>query len=446
MNQNLILASAVKKAKIRIIPYVVILYVIASLDRANIGFAALQMNKELAISAAAFGLISGIFNITYALFEIPSNILTHRFGTRMWIARIMITWGIIAAGTAFVQSEMQLGVLRILLGIAEAGLFPGIVYFMTYWFPKEERAKTVALFMLSMPISFIIGGPISTWLMTHVTWAGLSGWRWMYFFEGLPAVLFGIITLFYIKNKPEDAKWLNKEEQDAINATLLKEKEEDESSLKTSNKDVPIGQVFKDFRAWRLAFIFAFFCFGVVIVNFWLPQIIKGLSGSLSIQSVGYLTMIPYIVAVIVAILWSRHSDKTGERKYHTALPPIFQIVGLLIIIFSPSPVMKFIGITIFVGFYICIHGSLFSLPPVIYSGAALAVTIALINTVTSLLGFFSTLLFGILQGVGPAVPYIVIAAASFSSFLLTMTLGEKDLPPRIGQIEDSDKSVSVKI
>lgn len=431
MDQSLILDSALKKAKIRIIPFIILLYVIASLDRANIGFAALQMNSELAISAAAFGFISGIFNITYALFEIPSNILSHRFGARTWIARIMITWGIIATLTAFVHSSTQLGVIRILLGMAEAGLFPGVVYYLTYWFPARERAKTVALFMLAMPISFIIGGPISTWLMTNITWAGLSGWRWMFFFEGIPAFLVGIITLFYIKNKPEDAKWLTKEEADSINATLLREKEEEELKLKISDKNVPISNVFKDLRAWRLAFIFALFCFGVVIVNFWLPQIIKGLSSSLSTQTVGWLTMIPYVVAVCIAIPWSRHSDKTGERKYHTALPPLFQIVGLLIIILSPNPVMKFIGITIFVGFYICIHGSLFSLPPVLYSGAALAVTIALINTTCSLLGFFSTLLFGILQGIGPAVPYIVIAAASFSSFLLTMTLGEKDLPPR---------------
>lgn len=430
MDQSIILESALGKAKKRIIPFIIVLYVIASLDRSNIGFAALEMNQELAITAVAYGLISGIFNLSYALCEIPSNILCHRFGVRLWTARIMITWGIIASATMFVQSATQLGVLRVILGIAEAGLWPGIVYYMASWFPAKERAKTMALFMLSMPISFVIGAPISTWIMTNISWFGLSGWRWMYLLEGLPAVIFGIIVIFYLVDSPKNAKWLTKEEKECLIDVLQAEKEQ-EALIRATEKEESIGQVFLNPRSWRLAFIFGFFSIGIVSINFWLPQIIKGLSGSLSTQSVGLLTMIPYIAAVTVALLWSRHSDKTGERKYHTALPSVFQIIGLLIVLLSPGVVIKFIGLTIFVAFYICIQGPLFSLPSVLYSGQALAVLIALMNTLCSLFGFGSSLLFGILQGVNPSAPYVLILCGCIVSFLLAISLGKKDLPTR---------------
>ena len=220
--------AIVRKITLRIIPFVFLLYIVSYLDRANIGYAALEMNKELALSSEAFGFISGIFFLGYFLFEVPSNAMLNKFGARIWIARILITWGIIAALSAFAQNATHLYILRFLLGVAEAGFFPGVIVYLTYWFRAKELATTVSLFTAAIPVSYIIGAPLSTMIMDHITWLNWSGWRWMLFLEGIPAVILGICCYFFLTDKPQDANWLKEEEKN----WLLQELSNDQKARK----------------------------------------------------------------------------------------------------------------------------------------------------------------------------------------------------------------------
>ena len=217
-------SSVIKKTMLRILPFVFICYVVAYLDRVNIGFAALEMNADLALSAEIFGLLSGIFFLGYVVFEIPSNMIMSKVGARFWIARIMITWGIIEILTGFVQNSTHLYIARFLLGIAEAGFFPGIILYFTYWFRGKERGRASAFLLLALPVGTIIGAPLSTWIMDTITWGGLAGWRWMFILEGIPAVALGVITLFFLSNRPKDAKWLSDEEKNWLEQELDREK------------------------------------------------------------------------------------------------------------------------------------------------------------------------------------------------------------------------------
>lgn len=415
-----------RKIKRRIIPFILLLYVIAYLDRVNIGYAALDMNIALGITPATFGLISGLFFIPYALLEIPSNMMGHHFGIRIWICRIMVTWGIISSLTIFVQNATQLGIIRCLLGVAEAGFVPGITYYLTRWFPEKDRAKAIALFMIGVPLANVIGAPISTWIITHIGWAGLPGWRWLFLLEGVPAFIFGIVTFFYLSENPAQAKWLSQDEKDWLSAELLRE--EQANSAKAAAKKLTILQVFKSSKVWRLAFIYSFYVLGGIAVTFWLPQIIQGFSSSLSISSVGLLAMIPYILTICIMVPWARHSDKTGERKLHTALPPAIQVFGLLIVMLSTSPVMKFIGISIVVAFLACANGPFWTLPQLFLSGASAAVGIAIINSVCNLGGFIGNYVVGYTQeAFGSNAAFIFLASCSAISFLLTITMKKED-------------------
>lgn len=232
--------QTVRKVTRRIIPFVFFLYIISYLDRANIGYAALEMNDALGLTSQVFGLATGIFFIGYFLFEVPSNILMEKFGARVWIARILITWGIISMATGFVQEASHLYIIRFLLGVAEAGFFPGIVLYLTYWFRAKDHAKTIAMLMSAIPVSYIIGAPLSTWIMDNIHWFNVEGWRWMFLIEGAPAVIFGIVTLFYLADKPEDAKWLTEEEKNWLIAELEKErvKEADGKKVLQSIADI----------------------------------------------------------------------------------------------------------------------------------------------------------------------------------------------------------------
>jgi ACS family tartrate transporter-like MFS transporter len=220
---NVIGKQAIQKITRRIIPFIFVLYIVAFLDRANLGYAALDMNEALGLTSEIFGAVSGIFFIGYFLFEIPSNIMLNRFGARKWMARILITWGMLVVITGFAQNVTHLYILRFLLGAAEAGFFPGMILYLTYWFPAKERARAVALFMTAITCSYIIGAPLSTWIMDNVTWLGMAGWRWMFILEGLPAVILGIVTFYYLIDRPDDAKWLTKDEKDWLKNEMQKE-------------------------------------------------------------------------------------------------------------------------------------------------------------------------------------------------------------------------------
>ena len=386
--------KTVKKISRRIIPYLFLLYIFSYLDKVNIGYAALQMNAELNISSEVFGIASGIFFIGYFLFEVPSNIALNRFGARIWIARIMITWGIIGTLTAFVQDSIHLYVLRFLLGVCEAGFFPGIILYMTYWFRQKELAKMIALFMTAIAVAFIFGGPISGWVMDHVTVYNMAGWRWMFIVEGVPSIILGIITFFYLTDSPEKAAWLTSEEKEWIINELEIEKQKNATQVNVTMKSALVNA-----KVWILALIYILFITGGLGIGLWLPQIIKGLSALFTNTEVGLITTIPYIAAVVAMNWWSRRSDRKGERFFHSALPLIVFALGVFGMgAITDNPILSIFMIVITMAGQYCFNGPFWSLPPYFFSGSAAAVGIALINSVGNLGGFFGPYLMGTLK------------------------------------------------
>jgi MFS transporter, ACS family, tartrate transporter len=317
----------IRKLRLRIIPFVFLLYVIAYLDRINIGFAALTMNKELAITSQQFGFLAGIFFFGYFIFEVPSNLLLHKIGARVWIARILITWGTVAVLTAFVQTIRQLYAARFLLGLAEAGYFPGIVLYLTYWFRQREQAQAIALFMAAVPVTSIVGAPVSGLILDHVHWLGVSSWRWLLMLEGVPAVVCGLFTYLLLPNRPVEATFLTQEEKDWISSELAREERR-----KLAKRRISAVQVFTNGRVWHLICVgFALFI-SVYTLNFWMPQLVKSLFAQRSNSMVGTLVMIPNLAALLVMVFVSRRSDRKLERRYHAAIPAIIGGLALLLL------------------------------------------------------------------------------------------------------------------
>lgn len=377
--------KTIRKVTRRIIPLLFLLYIISYLDRANVGYAALEMNEALGLTSKMFGLVTGIFFIGYFLFEVPSNILMQKFGARVWITRILFTWGIISMATGFAQNATQLYIIRFLLGIAEAGLFPGIILYLTYWFRAKERASTIAMFMTAIAVSYIIGAPVSTLIIDHIHWMNVPGWRWMFIIEGAPAVILGFVTYFYLTDRPEQAKWLTAEEKNWLISELRKDEElrEKKGQQTTSHKTA-----LTDPKLWYLALIYFVYTAGTLGVGYWMPQIIKGLSSYLSNTQIGFIATIPYIIASIVMNYWSRRSDRTGERRMHTALPLLVAGLTLLSVGMVTNPFIAMIFITISLAAMYCFKGPFWSLPTMILSPATVAVGIAVINSIGSLGGF----------------------------------------------------------
>lgn len=409
-------ASATRKVRNHIIPWIIILYIVAFLDRTNTSYAALTMNKALAISSAAFGLVSGIFFIGYFLFEVPSNMILHRVGARVWIARILVTWGIVAMLTAAVENVTHLYILRFLLGVAEAGFFPGMILYITYWFRTQDQAKAVGLFMTALALSNIIGAPVSGVILDHVHWLGWGSWRWLYILEGLPAVICGVLTLFLLPDRPSSAKWLTQEEKDWLNAELEKERE-----AKLKREKLTIGQVFTNGRVWLFAAVYFCLTTGFYGINFWLPQIVKALSAQFSNTTVGLLSMIPYIAGAIGMIANGRHSDQTLERRWHTAIPPLIGAVTLVLMgLATGSPTGSIILLTIGVFGIYSFYGPFWALPNLFLTEATAAVGIAIVNSVGNLGGFVGPYILGYVKQVtGSTQTGLYVMAA----FLVVCTL-----------------------
>ena len=396
--------KVVRKVSRRLLPFMFILYIVAYLDRVNVGFAALQMNADLNFSASVFGLGSGIFFLGYFLFEIPSNLILGRVGARIWIARIMITWGIVASASAFIQGPRTFYLVRCLLGLSEAGFFPGMILYLTYWFPARHRAKTVALFMTATAVSGSIGGPLSGMLLTMHGIAGLAGWQWLFIVEGLPAILLGVIVLFYLTDSPEKAKWLSEEERNWLVERLRTEvRAKEQRGIRDFFAAAGSG------RVWLLSMIYFSVVIGMYGVSLWMPQIIKGVSGR-SDLFVGIVSIIPYLFAAFGMTAIGLHSDRTSERRLHVAGSTLLASAGLLSAAYADTPVIQMAGLSLTA---VGIWGSLgpfWALPTSFLSGSAATGGIALINSVGNLGGFLGPYLIGVIKDNTGVFKYGLIA------------------------------------
>jgi ACS family tartrate transporter-like MFS transporter len=365
----------------RLIPFICLLYFIAFIDRVNIGFAALTMNKDLGFSSSVFGFGAGVFFFGYFLFEVPSNIILDKVGARLWIARVMITWGIISGAFAFIKGETSFYVLRFLLGAAEAGFFPGIILYLSYWFPARYRAGVVSLFMAAAPISVVLGSPLSSALLEMEGIMGLHGWQWMFIIEAIPAVLLGIMVLFYMTDRPEKAKWLSDDQRTWLVAEMNGERASKQVSAKHS-----ILSGMADLRVLALALVYFGTSAGLYTLGIWAPQIIR--SFGLSTMTVGFLNAVPPTVAVVAMILWARHSDRTGERTWHVVIACLVAALGLMLA-GGASSVAAVIAALSLVNIGIsAAKPPLWAMPTMFLSGSAAAVGIATINSIGNLGGF----------------------------------------------------------
>jgi D-galactonate transporter len=388
------LASATRKITRRIIPFLLLLYVVAYLDRVNIGFAQLQMKKALDLSDAVYGLGAGLFFVTYFLFEVPSNLLLERFGPRRWMARIMITWGALSSAMMFVRGEASFYALRLGLGLAEAGFFPGIILYLTYWFPPRERATAVARFMTAIAFSVVLGGPMSGAILEGLDGVvGLDGWQWLFLLEGLPSVALGLAVLFILPDRPADVRWLSAPEKAAIAEALRA------APASARHDRHTLKHAFADGRVWLLAAIY--FCFAMVLygVILWLPQIIKDLAGGSALR-VGLLTAVPYGLAAIAMVLWGRHTDRTGKYRRNLVLTTgvatwaLFALVPLL----GLGPTAALVAISMGMIAFFSSFGPFWALPSSFLRGTAAAAGIAVVNSIGNLGGFVSPWLVGLLK------------------------------------------------
>ena len=322
--------ETMRKVAWRLLPFLTLCYVIAIIDRGNIGMASLQMNEDLGLTATAFGFASSLFFFAYFLFEVPSNLAMQKFGAKVWIARIMVTWGVITAATAFVESSTSLYIMRFLLGAAEAGFFPGVILYLTYWLPANYRARMVAIFMVAIPGANFIGSPLSGLLLSLDGWMGMRGWHWLFILEGIPAILLGIACLFALTDRPEQAKWLNSEQK-----AWLVERLQFERQQKTPIGHISLWQLLKNKYIWSMIIIYSGASAAGSTMSVWAPQLIK--SFGLSNLEIGLVNAIPYGLASIAMIFWGRSSDRKNERRWHTAITLLMISFGLLIALFTSS-------------------------------------------------------------------------------------------------------------
>jgi len=424
-------ARTLRKVRARIIPFVFVLMVIAVLDRINIGFASLTMNKELAITSQQFGFLSGIFFFGYFIFEIPSNLLLHKIGPRIWIARILITWGIVAMLTGFVQTAIHLYIVRFLLGVAEAGYCPGILLYLTYWFRQRQQGHTIALFLTAIPVASIIGAPLSGVILDQVHWFGVSSWRWLLILEGIPAILGGILTYFLLPGRPAEATFLTSEEKDWLTKELA-----DEERSKLGKGHVTASQVLTNGRVWHLVAIYFAVIIGQYTMTFWMPQLIKAMSSGYSNTKVGMLVMIPYVAALACMTIVGRSSDRRLERRYHAAVPLIIGAISLVLLTTTRSSVFFTIALWSVVASSInCLWGPFWSLPNEFLAGFSAATGIALINSIGNMGGFVGPYTLGaITKRTGSFDGGLVFAGISlFVSAMLLLALRKRTAQSALG-------------
>ncbi|SCY73438.1 MULTISPECIES: MFS transporter [unclassified Pseudomonas] len=376
----------------RLLPFLFVLYIIAFLDRVNVGFAKLQMAADVGLSDMAYGFGAGVFFLGYCLCEIPSNLMLQRVGARYWITRIMITWGLLSMSMMFVQTPTSFYILRFLLGMAEAGFYPGVVLYMTYWFPSYARSQGMAWFNLGIAMAGVLGSPLSGWIMqTFAGVHGLAGWQWLFLLEGMPAVLLGIVVFFYLDDRPGNVHWLTPAQNARVVQHLAEQRQEHEAAGAGHN----FRAAFVSKGLWCLIYVnFALLC-GTYGVSFWLPQIVQSL-GVKSLFHTGLIAAIPFAVASVVMVLVSRHSDRTRERRWHGTLCNLASALGLAIAaFFHDQPVLSLAGLSLAMSGGLAGFCVLWALPGVLLTGTAAAAGIALIATVGNLGGYASPFMMG---------------------------------------------------
>jgi MFS transporter, ACS family, tartrate transporter len=452
------------KAARKLIPFLFLCYIINFLDRVNVGFAKLQMAGDLKFSDAVYGFGAGVFFIGYFIFEVPSNVILEKVGARVWIARIMITWGLISTAFMF-TNDIHLGVmtaplcqlfagasyifrlgfltgeawpsvtcsdaavtfyfLRFMLGVAEAGFFPGIILYLTYWFPGARRAKMVALFMTAIGTSQLLGSPISGAIMQYMDgYNGWRGWQWLFLLEGIPSVIIGFLVIAILPNGPKSAKWLTPEERNVI----VKRVEEDNSGKQDLGGRHKLGDAFKDGRVWALAIVYLCLAVCFYAVSLWMPTTIQELGiDKKDFLKVGLISMIPWGASIISMIYWGSHSDRTGERRWHAAGAFLVEMVGLLLLAAAhKSPIMSIIGLTLItIGWAGCVV-TFWSLPTAFLTGTAAAAGIALINSVGNLGGYFGPEMIGRLRaasGGETGTAFLVLAGVAVLGAVIILLL-----------------------
>jgi ACS family tartrate transporter-like MFS transporter len=411
--------AALSKARRKLIPFLFVLYLVAYIDRINLGFASLQMNRELGLSEAVFGMGAGLFFLGYSIFEVPSNLILARVGARLWIARIMISWGIAAMAMIAVRGAASFFALRFILGLAEAGFFPGVILYLTFWFPAREQARAVALFMTATALAGVIAGPVSGALLELHGLAGLSGWQWLFILEGLPAVILGVLVLRILPDGPNEAVWLEVDERIALYSRL--EREHGRSTQKRSHS---LADAISNSTVWILSLVYFAIVFGLYGVTFWLPQIIQTF-GNRSNFEIGVLSAIPFFGAAVAMVLVGRASDLSGERRWHLAVCAAIGAAGLLLAATTRTPILSLGALSIAAVGIWGTFGPFWAMPPEFLSGTAAAGAIALINSIGNLGGFGGPYVVGLVKQTTHSFAggMLLMAASLVAAGLLALTL-----------------------
>ena len=411
-----------RKCAWRLIPFILVVYFINYVDRVNVGFAALTMNQDLGFSPAVFGFGAGIFFLGYFLFQVPGNLIMQRVGARRWIFSIMVVWGLISAANAFIQGPTSFYVLRFALGVAEAGFFPGMLLYLTYWFPQAYLARFTASFMTGIPLAFIIGGPLSSLILEMDGIGGFAGWQWLFLIEGLPACILAFVALKVLPDGPAHASWLTASEK----AVIAEQLQRGDTGEKRD-----FWPALRDPRVLAVGLVLVGSQFGLYGVQLWLPQIVQEMG--YSNFSTGFIVALPFVASMVVMILWGRSSDIRGERFWHIGLAALLAASGLAIAGIAPSNLLVLVGLTLALAGTLSIPGPLFSLPSRMLSGAAAAGAIALVNSMGTLGRFLGPTVVGVFREGSESYAYAMVALAVglVMSAVIIIALGRTIAPDR---------------
>ncbi|MDD1963701.1 MFS transporter [Pseudomonas putida] len=414
--------ATMRRVAWRLLPFLIVCYLIAIIDRGNIGMASLQMNHDLGLTPAVFGLASSLFFVSYFLVEVPSNLALQRFGARVWIARIMITWGLVSAGTAFVEGANSLYIMRFLLGAAEAGFFPGVLLYLTYWLPSAYRARMVAIFMVAIPGANFLGSPLSGYLLTLDGMLGMRGWHWLFILEGIPAVLLGIACLFVLTDRPDQAKWLADDQREWLVNRLAQER-----AQKTQIGHISLWQLLKHKDIWAMVLIYTGASAAGSTMSVWAPQLLK--TFHLDSLQIGLINAIPYGLASLFMILWGRSSDRRNERRWHTAATLFLIAAGLLLALVTSSLVATVVLLSmVLIGAY-SMKGPFWALASSWMSSSTAAAGLAVIGAWANLFGGgLMVNVYGAIHGAtgSYALALIPLALLNLAAGTMVLVLGRK--------------------